>query len=376
MWQLKKMFFILFFLILVSCDSQEIQIAKPSPSTPPKENFKNSKNYHSFFNDTMFQQFKIPEHQFAGIYDWLDTENVLVIQTLSDYSVVQSFNIFSGEITELYRSLYPIAQLEINNVRDIAIHEATSTFDGSIVIIGEEGKVKDRWTFQSNELFFTWNEYNPDLIMVTTFLEDWSFESYLINTNEEVMEKVSAPNPFLYWFTSDELGYLDWDLNDPKLSAPLYKFSYEENEHKLLLENTVSFHKQGGYLLAIQIDNDNFSDLSTSIIDYLSMETKAQYVLPTLTMYSTIVPPHVDYNGEQNEFYIIMPYESGSLDSYEGEFKLVSLSENGEMQTLLNQVENKPFKLSPDGNFALFGYQLEQIIDFQTETVVELVHVQ
>ena len=361
--------------ILVSCESQGIEIAKPSPLTPPKEDFKNSKNYYSFFNDTMFRQLKITENQFGGFFDWLDTENVLVVQTLNEYSVVQSFNIFSGEISELYRSIYPIVQLEINNVGDIAIHEATSTFDATIVIIGKDGNVKDNWNFRSNELFFTWNEFNPDWLIVTTFLEDWSYENFLINTKEKVMEEVNGPNPFLYWLSADELGYLNWELDEPTLSAPLYKFSFEEKEHKLLLENTVSFHKQDGYLLTMQIDIGNFSELSVSIIDYLSMETKAQNILPTLTMYSTIVPPHVDYTGEQNAFYLIIPYESGSLDSYDGGFKLVSISENGEMETILNQVENKPFKLSPDGNFALLGYQLEQIIDFETETVVELVHV-
>ena len=369
------MFFILFLLILVSCESQENELGRPTPSSPPKENFKNSKNYYTFFNDNMFRQVKIPEHQFAGIFDWLDTENVLLVQTLNDFSVVQTFNIFSGELTEIYRSTYPIAQLEINKVGDIAIHEATTTFDASIVIVGKKGQVKDRLTFRSNELFFKWNEFNPDWLIVTTFLEDWSYESVLIHTKEEVMEKVITPNPFLYWFTSNELGYLYWNMDEPTLSAPLYKFSYEKREPELLLDNTVSFHKQGEYLLAMQINNDQFSEVSISIIDYLSMETKAQYVFPILTMYSSIVTPYVDYNGEENTFYIIIPYESGSLDSYDGGFKLLSLSENGEVQTILNQVENKPFKLSPGGKFALFGYQLEQIIDFETEKIVELVQV-
>ncbi|WP_100333414.1 YqgU-like beta propeller domain-containing protein [Bacillus alkalisoli] len=373
---MKKFFFILFFLFLVSCESQVNEIAKPSSSIPPKENIKKSGNFYSYFNEKMFKQLKMSEHDFIGIVDWLDNESVLVLQTSNHYSVVQTFNIFSGEINEIYRSTYPIVHLELNKEGDVAIHEATSTFEATIVIIENSGKEKQRWSFRSNEIFFAWNEQKPEMLIVTTFLEDWTYESITINTNKKVIVEVEAPNPFLHWLTSEELGYLYWDFDEPSLSAPLYKFSYEKKEHERVLENIVSFHKSGEELLTLQLNNEEYTEVSISIMDNQSMEIKAQTESPILTMYSTIVVPHVDFSEKDNTYYLILPYESGSLDMYDRGFKLVSLSKDGELHTILNQVENRPFKISPGGNFALFGYQLEQIIDFQTETIVELVHVQ
>jgi hypothetical protein len=62
------------------------------------------------------------------------------------------------------------------------------------------------------------------------------------------------------------------------------------------------------------------------------------------------------------------------LEGYSEAFQFVSFNvSNGEIEVLLEEIENKPMKISPNGVYCLYGYQLEQLIVIPAKEMVDLV---
>ncbi len=57
-------------------------------------------------------------------------------------------------------------------------------------------------------------------LFVSSFYEDWTYSSYVLNPDEQTMETLDFPQPFAQWASENDLMFFDWDKEEPALTAP------------------------------------------------------------------------------------------------------------------------------------------------------------
>lgn len=84
--------------------------------------------------------------------------------------------------------------------------------------------------------------------------------------------------------------------------------------------------------------------------------------MPLFSEYGSLSPMEYSYDPRHELFYTYQPNESGSL------YDLISVSlKTGKREVIREKVEMLPITVSPDGDYALYGYTQDQIISFNSK---------
>lgn len=335
-----------------------------------------SKNSISkFFGNEYIHPLKVDRANFSTVSDWLDDENILYVMNSSTGQDIFSFNLFTGKNKLFYSSENPIINIIANtDYQYFLVQTAPSTYESELIIVDRTGEEVFRWKVGSYELLVSWNPFSKDQLYVTTFLVDWTYQTYLIRAKEQAVLENNQSIPFIQWVDKSAIAYLKWNENEPVVSAPLYKVDLKSNKESKILDNISHFASFSNTLMTFTaVENQELAQYSFYDID--SMKKLNSFNAPLLARYSDWFIPSFD--SKQNLFYTFRPYKAGNYDQYHDKYDFISYSiNNGAETVILSNIDHMPIKLSPNGSLCLFGYYYENIIHVEKQQKIELVQQQ
>ncbi|MGD7051769.1 MULTISPECIES: YqgU-like beta propeller domain-containing protein [Bacillaceae] len=373
---MKKIFWVVCIIIcfMIGCQSpahpKEVSNA-PALSNQDKQKPFNPSNFH---NEPL-KKLSLPFDQFSAVSEWFNDETILYITNEGSGSVVHSFHLISGETEVFYKSEELIMSVEANKTYDMfLVRSAVSSTEGILRVLSDKGEELAEWKFDNSiDLVYSWNPFSAQQLVVSSFKEDWSYETFLLDVHHKSMIKKDVADPFVQWLPNEEIGYIDWNHEMPALEAPLYAEDLGTEDMRELKESVVMFHTYDNHLITAG-SVDDVGTASYSFYSFPELEVMHSYEAPLLTLYSNYFIPYYDFEENTKIFYTFESTRAGSADGYSDGFQLISFdSKSGEKKVLAKDLENAPLKCSPNGVYCLYGYQLEQIIIPSTKEIVNLV---
>ena len=307
----------------------------------------------------LFETLKLESAKFHFVVDWLsDTEIVFVEKEESVYNL-NTFNVNTGEIDTLYSESMIITDAIIHPTKElILLHTSSNSTSANVKILSLEGVVIDEISIASSELSIEWNDLNPDLILLTAFYPDWTYDVLVYNGKEKEINTISLEDPFPKW-----LGQQIVSVHIPEHpleggSLHLYDWALETSE-PLPYEDIVHFKTYGNSLLIVGIENGE-AEYQLIGQDGTILNT---WTFPAVSNYSEWVFP--DLTWIDNKTIITLATKSGGeLDELREPFMLVKI-EAGEEVVISNESKLTSLKCSPDGEKCLTGNSSEKLIDVE-----------
>nr|WP_226667449.1 hypothetical protein [Metabacillus litoralis] len=323
---------------------------------------------HQFFGETEVTPLQINEALFHSVADWKDDETVLYVTNNAQGSEVHTYNIFTGETTQFYKSEFPILQVEANEEQTMfLIHTSPSNYEAELVIVNDEADMLYSTRVESFELNFIWNHTKTDQLFISSFKEDWTYDTYVLNVLDKKIVKNQINQPFIQWLNDHQVTYLKWDQEEPSLTAPLYVYNMEKKSESLHVENVVANTNFSKMISTIELFNSD-GDAKVAFYDSNNLKKISEMSTRLVSLYSDWSVPYLDMDEKNGIFYMLEVNEAKTA------FSLVSFSTlTEEKKVLLNSIENLPIKLSPSGEYVLYGARLEQLIDVNKVTMKELI---
>jgi hypothetical protein len=109
----------------------------------------------------------IPEGEFYKLIGWLSETQLLYITNLEQTSSVFRYNLLTGNSDLIYKSEYPIVNVQISpSKKKLLIHASPSSNEGVVTIIDSKGTEQLKQLFASYDLAFEWNPFQESEIIV------------------------------------------------------------------------------------------------------------------------------------------------------------------------------------------------------------------
>jgi hypothetical protein len=326
------------------------------------------KSASHFYGEEAKLPLELNEGIFHSVADWKDDETILYIINDADGSAIHTYNLFTGETSLFFESKAPIVQFEANAEHNLfLVHTSPSSYEAELIILDSNAIMKFSTKIESYELQFTWNQINHNQLFISSFNEDWTYQTYIINVAEKEITSNPVEFPFIQWLNNEEISYLKWDEDAPSLTAPLYIYNLGKQDETLLTNEVVSNTNYKKAISTIELIDEN----GTAAVKFYDINNKKPLaVMPTLlvALYSDWSIPYHDMDSNEKTYYMF------EVNKAKTSFSLLSFDlETGEKKTILENVENLPIKLSPSGEFALYGARFEKLIQLEGKSLKELV---
>ncbi len=364
--KIKQALYLILFLLcnvlLYGCSKESV------PNTLPQSLHNNELKKKeiplSFIGGQLMLPIKEVKGSFSSASGWLDNQTILYVTETSEGSSVFSYDLVEGQSTLLYSSVYPIVSVTVSPSRNsILIHSSPNSSMGLVTIISSSGKIILSSEIPSNELAIEWNEYNENLLLITSFTEDWQYHTYTLDISKNTLAQITIPQPFAYWSNVNELLYLDWRTDSPSLSAPLKKYNINSKVSKDVMKDVYQVDVFPKHTLTITIDPREESSVGSYTFFDQDFQVISQLLLPQLSNFSGWSVPFYDFNKDSHDFFTFKPQYSSEMDTYEGTFDLIKFSvESNEEFLVIEDIVNEPISCSPNGTLCLYGYSLENIL--------------
>lgn len=365
--------FLLFVVLLFGCSKESVP--NSLPQSLHNNELKKKEIPLSFIGGEVMLPIKEMKGSFSSASGWLDNQTILYVTDTSEGSALYSYDLVEGQSTLLYSSVYPIVSVNVSPTRSsILIHSSPNSSTGLVTIISSSGKIILSSEIPSNELAIEWNEYNENLLLITSFTEDWQYHTYTLDISNNTLAQITIPQPFAYWSNVNEILYLDWRADSPSLSAPLKKYNINSKVTKDVLKDVYQVDVFPKHTLTITIDPSEESSVGNYTFYDQDFQVKSRLMLPQLSNFSGWSVPFYDYNKDSHAFYTFKPQYSSEIDTYEGTFDLIRFSvESNEELVLIEDLVNEPISCSPNGTICLYGYSLENLLLLGEKKVLGLI---
>lgn len=357
-------------ILLISACEPSKDLSKPVTDTEKEHSQSNLGNSS--------RDWKIPTDEtekIDQIYGWLDTNTILFAEKRDGNKVPQlmAWDLETNETSVFYQPAIAFSEVSISpSGTHILISSFTSSDKASITILDRTGNPLYSMAIPAYELAYEWNSYRDGTLFLSSFNEDWTYSSYVLNPDDQSMETLDFPQPFAQWAGEKELMFLDWDRDEPALTAPLVRKALNDDKADSLMLDVIHFKKMKHALMTIQVETEKHDRGTYAFYDQTN-EPIHSFSVPLLKSFSDWVIPSYDFNEKNKEFITFIPNESKDADQYEGRFTLTKLNwEKGTQEEVMKDMENEPLSCSLDGNFCLYGYQFEKIIDMKTHQIQRL----
>ncbi|MET3318287.1 UNVERIFIED_ORG: hypothetical protein ABIC97_001379 [Peribacillus simplex] len=357
-------------ILLISACEPSKDLSKPVNDTEKEHSQSNQ--------ETSLSTLKIPAsktEKIEAIYGWLDSKTILysVKQEGNDLSQLMVWNLETNDTSIFYQPSFALSEVSISPAgTHILVSSFTSSGKASIAILDQTGNPLYSVAIPAYELTYEWNSYQDGMLFLSSFNEDWTYSSYVLNPEEQTMETLDFPQPFAQWSSEKELMFLDWNREEPALTAPLERKALNDDGVESLMLDVIHFKKMKQALMTIQVETEKQDRGTYAFYDQTNKPIHS-FSLPLLKSFSDWVIPSYDFIEKNKEFITFIPNESKDVDQYDGRFTLTKLNwEKGTQEELMKDMENEPLSCSLDGSLCLYGYQFEKIIDMKTHQIQRL----
>ncbi|WP_044894422.1 hypothetical protein [Bacillus alveayuensis] len=322
--------------------------------------------------ETTIYPIDIDEQFFQNIAGWYDESNILYIQNKPNLSEIIRYNLFNGQSSTFFVANTPIMQVVPSPDRNIfLVHLSPNHYQATILFIDRHGNELFKWEVGSYELHFAWNPYHSQQILVTSFLEDWSFETYLIDLAEQRIEKNVVEAPFVQWSNQHQFTYIKWDEEEPELSAPLFLYDLLDRNEKKIADHVIGHVSAGPFLLYLQENLDEKGKGQYVFLRFKDLQKLSFFDVSLISEYSGWLFPYFDVFNKRDEFYTFVPMDTTENNT---SFHLINIQiKTGKKNELVKNIANEPISISPSGQYILYGYRFEKLIDIKDRKMINLI---
>ncbi|WP_108670806.1 hypothetical protein [Peribacillus acanthi] len=299
---------------------------------------------------------------FERSIDWLDDERLLFLASDGANSFLRSFYLFNGKIENILEIDGPIFDVSLDPTRKyLLIVQSPVANQMEISIFTVEGKKIYSATLPGVDLIHEWNYHEDGKVFVSSFYEDWTFRSYIINVTTNELDEYEIDHPFARWMGKEKLSYINWDMDNPSISAPLMSIN-RSGEKTKLLDSVVAFNVNKNVIVTVNEDY-NQESAAFKIFDRSLLEL-ASFSLPVLKGYSEWMVPFIEINESKKEIITLAPYKTALADTYKESFSLIQLNwQDGKKKVILDQVGFSNIACTPNWVLCLIGEQMETVVD-------------
>jgi hypothetical protein len=353
------MIFMICCLWLAACQSKETQTTSPSEKVKieKKEMMANI----------------IPSEGFIQNIGWLSSSEILSVRNVEGVPSFYIYNVHDGsnqKIYEVHSSSYVNASIS-PDMKKILIHSSPTSYSAQVTIIDRSGKIQFQQDVPSYDLTYSWNQFNEDALLMTTFSEDWSFQVFEINIQEGTMDTIEVEQPFVQWQSASSVLYQDWNKEEVSVSAPLISQNILDHKKEMIVEDSVHFNQFNESLLSI-FSHEEEGPFTYQFI-HSNGEIQSEFTVELLSRYSDWLIPYYDMIEKTGWFITFVANEPGSFDTYSGTFSLKGWdTDSGKEKVLFNDLPLEPIQCSPDGESCIYGNQLEKVISLKKSSIIQL----
>ncbi|MCG3089066.1 hypothetical protein [Sporosarcina cyprini] len=334
-------------IVLTGCTSKEVP---PDVQTYPETELPNETGQSA--KDTLQTLHVQPEH-FQYVVDWLsDTEIVYVEQEENTYAI-KSFNRLTGKSELIDREDSFINDVLVHpSKKYLLIHTSDDSDSATVKIISLDGTVLHQLAIESKELSVEWNDIDENLVLLTAFHDDWSFDLFYYDGHEEEMSSLSLEDPFPKWLGTEQLLTLS---ENGAVSA--YDVKTDETS-PTGISGVVQFETYFDSLLTMQPGEGE-----KVLLEMRNGEGKlmGKVEMPAVSSFSGLVMPEMDWLSA-DEVRMKVPTAGGKLDEMTAPFQLADIR-GGQVNVLMDDVPDGPLHCSPAGTYCLTGYEGEDVLD-------------
>lgn len=365
---------ITFLFLLTACEDSESALPDSIEYPPPSESDQSQDSGDIINEPTVVTPLIISNGEDVQFIDWISNEEVIYISSYNGESSINLYNLVSGENNPLFITQGFIQIVEVSPDKEqLLVQVSSMDHEATLHILALNGKQLSTINIPSSEIYLDWNEINPSQILVTSFSEDWSFQSYVWNIETSELTTLQMEQPFSEWIGENALQYLDWNVEQPELLAPLKRINLDSNEISVVTKDIYFTKSYGDWFLTLSPSSQNEYKGVYQFYNATSGQI-GSFTAFHLNRFSEWVVPYHEFVEAGNRFYFFQPLEGGDIDFYEKDFVLSSYSlTDGETNIVMEGLENKPIQCSPNGSYCLYGYQLEQVISIQNGEVTSLI---
>jgi uncharacterized protein YcfL len=312
---------------------------------------------------------------FFSVGDWYDDETVLIVEEKEGSSHVSLYHIYTGEKTAFFQSPNQVISIKANwDYTCFLIQTTVSGQQAELLFLNRQGEMIDSFRMDSFDVQYVWNPYQRDQLFVTSFAEDWTFRSFLIDISKKSHTPYALPQPFGQWIHQTEFAYIPINKEDPLGDVPLYSHNLETKQDKKLLDGIVSFSAFPKTILTIERNPQKQGSGNYTFYRSENLKKIHSFSTPLTSDVSGWLIPYYQFDSKNDLFYTFEGIDTAKIEEGRG-FRLLSFSlKTGKKEVVLEGISNVPFKLSPNGKLSLMGYQLEQILNLKTKKIVNLIN--
>ncbi|RXI99465.1 hypothetical protein DS745_14680 [Anaerobacillus alkaliphilus] len=376
---MKKFSAILILIFLLSCDQLGETEFLPSSDLSGNSSRLLAKSGIplSLTNIEQVQSIGASMYSFVTINDWYDNESLLYLTDENGLSIVYKFHILTGEEEIFFQLDQPIISLEANrNFSIFVIEVSTMRGNKELYFLSKKGEVLYTLSELGEHYELYWNPHTEGELTVATVQDDFSIELFHLNLNTKEVRNFEFDHFYIQWMNKEELAYLNWDMYSLSFYATLYTYDVKEQRETKLLDEIITFFSFGDVFLTVSIEDKNVSKSDYIFYDTQTKEEISSIKIPILNTYSEQWwIPFQDYDASSNTFYILQPLSNGDLFDYSEGYRLVSFEvETEKTKDIALLSEDFPLKASPDGQWLVYGYQLENLVDIKKKKIHSLLH--
>lgn len=336
-----------------------------------------SVNPKQYFAKSSLQPITLTENQdFYSVNEWYDDDTVIYSVGEKEMSSLYLHNLLSGKRDLFYQTNEFITKIQANSNHTLfAVQTLEQSGESHIRILDKIGKEVYSWDNKIEDIQFIWNPYEPAELVITEFLTYMEFQLLKVNVSRKDAVQIPVNNPFVQWTRKDELGYLNWDQNEPSLDAPLLLFNLKTLEEEEWLEKCIMLFTLKDVVITVSLDNNDINKSLYTFYESKSRKKLTETYIPLLNTFSEAWwIPSFDFDENKKIFYYMKPKRAGDISEYNEGYTLTALSINDQKEEELMTIPNNyPIKLSPDGQRCLIGQQLEQAITISNQQLTNLI---
>lgn len=334
-------------LVLSGCTSKEgpPELNANTGMELPNENDQSAE-------DTL-QTLHVQPEQFQYVVDWLSESEIVYVEQEENTYAIKSFNRLTGKSELIDREDSFINDVLVHpSKKYLLIHTSDDSDSATVKIISLDGTVLHQLTIDSKELSVEWNDLDENLVLLTAFDDNWSFDLFYYDGHEQEMTSLSLEDPFPKWLGKDQL----LTLNE---SGELYAYHVSTEETSATgISDVVQFETYFDSLLTMQPSEGQKVSLEMRNGEGKLM---GKVEMPAITSFSGLVMPEMDWLSA-NEVRMKVPTADGKLDEMTAPFQLADIQE-GQVKVLMEEVPDGPLHCSPAGTYCLTGYEGEDVLD-------------
>ncbi|WP_419959002.1 hypothetical protein [Psychrobacillus sp. BM2] len=302
---------------------------------------------------------------FHSLVGWLSNEEIVIIVAEKGQWLVKLYTVPTNSWRTIYTTTTPIIQGTIHPSKEmILLHTSKDSSSAEIQFLHKNGYVLQSLSFESAEIYMDWHPTNPNLVVFSTFYEDWTYSTFVYDLATQELTSIEIENPFVKWYDEENLMVFRWSDSGLDGSELLLYSILDETLKSTGEEKVLDATNIGEAIVYVQI-NEEEKQFEYRIEDLNGR--KFEWATPAVSNYSEWIIPSMSIVSP-TEVILLNAKESRNQDDASQKSILSKIS-IVDQQQIFGEIEEQPISCSPNAEICLGGYAKENWI--QTNSLDE-----